>query len=139
MVLFLKSGMENRGVSTGKSKLYKCSHSPCLHTGGRRGGETQGGVAQKLCSVSAPASFPKRQSPPGASWNWDAQVEFSLHWAGEEERDEVGAQGCPSSARAAPRRCRPPLSRQPWPARSRKQEEGGRPVRRNNGAGQSRH
>lgn len=92
-----------------------------------------------LCPVSAPASFPRRRAPPSEWPGWDEQVQLSLLAGGEEEQEQARARGCPLAARAAPRRCQPPLSRQPRPAGSRKQEEGGRPVRRNNGAGQSRY
>lgn len=57
MVLFLNSGMENRGVSTGKSKLYKRSHSPCLHTGGRR--RPRWGCPKALLCIS-PCLLPQK-------------------------------------------------------------------------------
>lgn len=88
-----------------------------------------------MLSSPLPASkWEQRRGEPGG-----VVQKLSLLWADEEEQGKVGAQDCPFPARAGPRRCQPPLSRQPRLAGSRKQEEGGRPVRRNNGAGQSHH
>lgn len=117
-------------MSTGKSKSDNLQAEAM--------GRARWGCPKALLWISS-ASFPKRQLPPRALASWDEQGELSLHWAGKEERDEAGAQGCPFPAWAAPRCCRPPLSWQPRPTRIRKQEEGGRPVRRNNGAGQLHH
>lgn len=57
MVLSLNSGMEKKGASTGKSKLDKCSHAPCLLTGRKSGGESQ---------VESPKSFALYQPLPAS-------------------------------------------------------------------------
>lgn len=51
MVPFLNSSMEKRGVNTGKGKLDKCCHPPCLQASGNSGGESQVGLSKScLCS-----------------------------------------------------------------------------------------
>lgn len=85
-----------------------------------------------------PVSFPKMRTPPLEWLGRDEQVRLSLLEFGEGQRDEARARGCPRLP-GSPASLPSAFVSQPRPAGSRKQEEGGRPVSRNNGAGQSRY
>lgn len=57
---------------------YTNSPHPRQHAARRSGVGGQVGLAQMLCPVSAPVSFPKRRTPSLESPGWDERVQFSL-------------------------------------------------------------